>query len=285
MDLRLITTPKHLPPENLVLVKEVEADREYGERRERLKNKAGLPDKTQDLLDLVKSDASLALAMLQRSLSTPAITLNDIKQNGHLVKFLSADQRTEEICAAAVAEDQFVITHLSKAERTEKVCLAAARTSGDALFFMDAQERTPAVKMASVKRTGLAIRHLSHNEMTVELCDAAVKKYGRAVEFVPDTFRQPQVCLSAVQECGLAIKHLKHKHRSHHVCLAAIMQNVNAIKLLTVGDLNVDLCRHIGRMAPKTDSFKNIVMVANSVIAQHEAVCKQDQSKEQVAQL
>lgn len=268
MDMRLITAPKYLP--ELTLIKLVDADQEYSDRRARLRSKAGLPDKTQDLLDMVKSDASLALAILQRAMAEPSITLSDVHSNGHFVKFLSTKQRTEEVCVAAVKEDQFVITHLTKAERTDKVRLAAARASGDALFFMDHDERTPPVILAGVKRTGLAVRHLSANELTVDVCEVAAHTYGRAIKFMPDRFREPHVCMAAVQECGLAVKHLKPQQRSPEVCIEAMKQNVNAIKHLDAKDMTIDVCYHIRRLAPKTAAFNKPLTIANAAVAFHE---------------
>ena len=49
---------------------------------------------------------------------------------------LTDDQRTAEVCLAAVQQDGYAIRHLTDDQRTAEVCLAAVRQNGDAIWHL-----------------------------------------------------------------------------------------------------------------------------------------------------
>lgn len=88
------------------------------------------------------------------------------RSDGHVIIYLTAEQRTEAICLAAVQRDGYVVQHLSAEERTEAVCLAAVQQIGDAICHLSPDQRTADVCRAAVENHAYALRHLSPEQRT-----------------------------------------------------------------------------------------------------------------------
>lgn len=260
-------------PSRLVVIQEVEANAEYS-FRQKASRKAKIPgnakpDATLALLQGVSHDSKLALDFHNKSVeeNEPNLTLADIVRNGHLVKFLTGIKRTEQICIAAVKEDQFVFLHLTRNEQTQKVCLAAVKAFGQCVAFMDDEQRTPVVCLEAMKKNGLSIRHLKTHQRTPEVCEAAARSYGRSIRHMTDEQKTATVCELAAAQCGLALKYMTTpEQRAPKAIVNALRQNINALNLLTSKDLSLDVCQAIKHLDPQQEHFADIVARAKLII-------------------
>jgi hypothetical protein len=164
--------------------------------------------------------------------------------NGTATAFelLTSEQRTPEVCLAAVRQDAWVIQHLTDEQRTPEVCLEAVRAAGWTVDFLAPQQRTPEVCLEAVRKDAWALRCLSDAQRSPEVCLAAVTSSGSAVQFLNAEQRTPAVCDAAVHNEPHAIEYLDVQQRTGQVCLAAVRQHGLVIKYLSAEQRSPEVC-------------------------------------------
>jgi hypothetical protein len=74
---------------------------------------------------------------------------------------LTPEQRTPEVCLAAVQHYGLAVQYLAPEQRTPEVCLAAVRQNGLAVHCLAPEQRTPEVCLAAVQQDGWAVQYLT----------------------------------------------------------------------------------------------------------------------------
>lgn len=123
-----------------------------------------------------------------------------VQRDGHTVRYLTPEQRTDAICIAAVTESGATVCYLTPEQRTSEICLAAVRSNRHAVRALDPEQLTTEVCLAAVQHDGNVVYHLSYaapHRVTPDVCLAAVNQSGRAVRFLTREQQTSAVCLTA----------------------------------------------------------------------------------------
>jgi hypothetical protein len=97
--------------------------------------------------------------------------LENIEENGHLLRGVPEEFRTVELCLAAVKSCSVSLRYVPREKRTVEICLAAIEKSGWGLEFTPEEIKSP------------------------ELCLAALtKSYSLYLKYVPEIFLKKDFC-------------------------------------------------------------------------------------------
>lgn len=232
--------PVHINNVGVQIVKETQANLEYFND---LKGKPSEKFNTDDLLSAASEMDEIA--MKAAKIAGEEKNLRDVSRNGFLIKFLTEDQRTQDVCIAAVQNDPHVMSYLTTEQRTADVCMAAVKKFGYPIYFVSEEMRTQDICIAAVKKSGLALKHLSKEQKTENVCMAAVNQCGRALQYVPAEMMTQRVCIVGLGQNGHAIQFLNDAQRTPAVCLAALRSEPSAIKYFSDNQWTRHICDEV----------------------------------------
>lgn len=203
-------------------------------------------------------------------LKTPEFFIAAVKQNGSVLKFISDEFKTADLCKLAVQQSghalQYVPTALRKPEliieavqedpstlslireehKTFELCLAAVEMKGAALEYVPDTLKTYELCLAAVQQSGYALEYVPEKLRTPELCLEAIRadspSFGSALEHVPSKYKTSKLCLKAVQQCGWNLQYVPDKFKAPQLCLAAVQQKGCSLQYVPDKFRTAELC-------------------------------------------
>jgi hypothetical protein len=151
------------------------------------------------------------------------LMLHAVAQNGHALKWVPENLRTDEMCRIAVAENGGALEHVPQKLCTDEMCRIAVAEDGRALYYVSEKLRTD------------------------EMCRIAVARDGESLYYVPEALRTEEVCKIAIAQAGaqngLALHYVPEKLRTNEMCRIAVSQNGEALGSVPRCLRTADLCR------------------------------------------
>lgn len=106
--------------------------------------------------------------------------LENIKENGHLLRGVPEEFRTVELCLEAVKSCGVSLRYVPKEIRTVEICLAAIKKCGWGLEFTPEEIKTPELCREAVRFYALHLKHVP--EIFLDLEKLATKKQYKLTE-------------------------------------------------------------------------------------------------------
>jgi hypothetical protein len=131
---------------------------------------------------------------------SPAVTYEAISRNGLLLEKIPNHAQTEDLCVAAVVNNESAFEYVDERKRTST-------------FYMRVLEHNPYV-----------LPYIPNPSPMMEL--KAISACGAMIKYVKNQTRI--MCLTAVQQDGLALEFIKNQ--TEEIIKAALQQNPEAIK-------------------------------------------------------
>ena len=157
-----------------------------------------------------------------------AICLKEMKRHGSNFQYLPKNLMTEEICLAAVYNDNRMLPDLPENIKTPEFCLKLMKQNGKALEYVPEKLRTTELCLVAVKENGMAIKYVPKKLRTAEMCLKAVennysaKWYGSALKYVPENLKTAKLCFEAVKKGGGALEYVPENLRTAELCFEAV---------------------------------------------------------------
>jgi len=129
-----------------------------------------------------------------------------VSRNGCALKSIPENERTNDLCLAAVRENGLALASVPKAKRTYEICLEACRNDGNAVYYVPARYRSRELCLAAVENAPAALRFMKKNQINADICLSAVSANGLVLEYVPQNMRVFDICIAAVKNDSRAIK-------------------------------------------------------------------------------
>lgn len=145
-------------------------------------------------------------------------------RNGHTIKVIPEEERTEELQLLSVRHVGDALGHITNP--SEEVKLAAVSQNGNAIRYIE--EPTEAIQLAAVKQRPSVFRYIKKptektkilaasldadaldyiedGDITYEMAVAAVSKYGRKIKDVPKKWHTEELKLIAVKRDAHALE-------------------------------------------------------------------------------
>ena len=137
---------------------------------------------------------------------------------------VSKENRTMEMCLAAVKKNGLALNHVPKGLKTIEMCFIAVQNDGGALRYVPKKLKTIDNCLAAVQTHGYMLEYVPDELRTAEVCLAAVQNYGCSLYYVPKELRSREVCLAAVQSSSDALMHVPKKQKTIEIYLAAVQK-------------------------------------------------------------
>jgi hypothetical protein len=201
---------------------------------------------TVDMLMVASGEDPEMFKQCQQNRPDVAIKLLEIR--GDLIKFLSPENQTEDLCLVAVRSDPDAIKHIAKDKLTESIRLTAVQTSPNAIVHIDDPSEDVCVEVVS-RLPGL-LKEIKNQ--TPLICQTAVNKAPLAIRFV--TNQTHDLCLSAVSRDPNAIKYINNII-PELICLA-VHKDPTIINEIETKNLDLQLCLSCAYLNP--DSMDHI---------------------------
>jgi len=178
----------------------------------------------------------------------PDIAMKLLEIRGDLIKYLSPENQTEELCMIAVRSDPEAIKHIAKDKLTESIKLTAVHTSPNVIVHID--NPSEAVCVEVVRQLPGLLKEIKNQ--TPLICQTAVSKAPLAIRFVTD--QTYDLCLSSVSRDPNAIKYI-HNITPELICIA-VHKDPTLINEIETNKLDLQLCLSCAYLNP--DSMDHI---------------------------
>lgn len=170
------------------------------------------------------------------------ITAEQLKLHGWLLEDVSEDERSYDLCKAAVqsagrrfAHNESILRLIPAQFITNEICLEAVSANGEALRDVLQPQRTREVCLEAVRRYGWGLcdvpRRLRFDE---EICWAAVRNDGRALSFVPNEIRTHAMLIHVVSSRPDWILHIPKHARTGQLNLRALRHHPELLDALSM---------------------------------------------------
>jgi len=143
--------------------------------------------------------------------------LERVKQNGHFLKYIDQQLRTNEIMLEAIKKNGYALQYIDQQFRTNEIMLEAIKQNGNALDYIDEEFRTHEIMLEAVKQNGNALYHIDQQFRTNEIMLEAVKQNGIALYHIDQQFRTDEIMLEAVKQNYDALYHIDEEFRTHEL--------------------------------------------------------------------
>jgi len=176
-------------------------------------------NKTRELyLAAVEGHGSI-LGLIDGNDITKEICVEAIRHMPSALKFLEDQKEYDESLFISLAKvNGYVLEYVE--DKTPNICLAAVMNKGLALKFVEKKLQTPKICLAAVNENGRALEYVK--VQTEEICLAAVLNDESAFEFVKN--QTPEICSQAVKRNGGNLSLVEEQ--TSEMCWDAIEQDV-----------------------------------------------------------
>ena len=200
----------------------------------------------------VKDNVTKAQAVIENH----GISLDDIKKDGLALQHVPLNERTEELCLAAIKQNvealqyvpescysglvkkaSWIINYIPKDKQTEELCLSIVQQNGSDLGYIPEEKRTHKVCLAAVKNFFGALKKVPLQMRNEEICLAAVKQLPHYIESVPE-----ELHLAIIKQVGNALKYLAEDKRTIELCLAAVKNEGTALEFVPEDKRSEEIC-------------------------------------------
>lgn len=173
-----------------------------------------------------------------------SLWLRGIERDGKLLTRIPEDERTPEMCLAAMRGFGDGIDLVPRATRSEAMILAAIENSaGAAIAKIDVEERSEAACLRAVQLDGLLVNHVPIKMMTEQVLQTAVSQNSRALSFVPEFLQTGPLCEAAIKNDGAALCWAAPALRTSFLCAAAVANDPLALFHVPEDLRTLELCR------------------------------------------
>jgi hypothetical protein len=193
--------------------------------RSLLKSALGDKKRKQQWLKAIKHDSRM-IKKIPDDCRTSEFLIDAINIKPKVFRFLTDEQKTNDVCLAAIMQDHDNINDISSENQTQEMRdVADRRRKLYYLFYQEVQDDRPIEILEIVTRNGAKLEHVPDDMCTPEMCIAAVKQNYNAFRFVPKRFQTREVCLLAVGVYGMNLYYVAPENITLEICTAAIKQN------------------------------------------------------------
>lgn len=170
------------------------------------------------------------------------ICLAAIEQDNEALKLVAKEKLSAKLLLDAMKINGKALKHVPLERLTEEIFIAALSQNGGALSSIPLEMLTEKHCLIAVGQNGLVLESVPLAFRNEKVCRAAVKKQGEALEFVPIELRNAELCLDAVTQEGNAYEFVPKAVDNHTIRLAAVTQNGYALDLISKKNRIAELC-------------------------------------------
>ena len=128
--------------------------------------------------------------------------IESVKNNGEHLKSFKEENRTYEVCLAAVSHDGNALIHVPLRHRSYEMYFNACSNAGIMLRVVPNEQKDEKLCMAAVSSDGMSLSYVPEEMKTAKLCQLAVHKNAAAIQFVPSTMVTAAFCAQIMCESG-----------------------------------------------------------------------------------
>lgn len=139
---------------------------------------------------------------------------------------------TEQEAVALVDEDGLLLEWIPARQRTTTVCFTAVNKSAEAFRFIPHHVvlGTPSMAEIACKADGKQLAFVPPSLVTEALCLAAVKSDGAALPLVPKRFQTDEIVFEAVSQNGAMLAKVASEQKTHALVRAAVDSDPSALE-------------------------------------------------------
>ena len=146
------------------------------------------------------------------------------------LELVAREQRTPDICLAAVKKNGNNIIYVPEDLRTPEICSLAVNHNGDNLNIVPEKYKTPELCLKAVQnirrdqRDQFHLNAVPEDLRTQEICSLAVNYNGFNLYYVPKKYKTARLCLEAVQNAKgqFLLRSVPEQLRTPEICLEAV---------------------------------------------------------------
>lgn len=170
--------------------------------------------------------------------------IESLKVNGGLhLKTFSEENRTYNVCLAAVKETGAALEYVPEDKKTYEMCFEAAKRNGDALRFVPQEHIKEELIMAAVKHSGMALQYIPDKMRTREVCLIAAASASEAYKFIPEDLINAEFVLKVAQKSGFnSISNLPKEFKKTDFYLELVKRDGHFIWFIPKNKLNTKIC-------------------------------------------
>lgn len=118
------------------------------------------------------------------------IDAEKLKKDGRLLKDLSKNDQTEELCKIAIEQNPMSLRYVAKRFKSVDLCRRAIEKNGDAIKYAPPEALTPQICKAAIEEKPALLSLLPIEQRTKEVCQIAVYKMPELFAEVPKPVRE-----------------------------------------------------------------------------------------------
>ena len=127
-----------------------------------------------------------------------------LKQNGFLLKYLTDENKTEELCEIAIKSYPSSFNYVPRNMQTDKICELVIYHDWCMIKYVPYDKITDEMYEYAISKNGNLLQHVPENKKTYKLCKIAVQTNGFALKYVPDNKQTSEIC-------AIACENMKHE--------------------------------------------------------------------------
>lgn len=144
-----------------------------------------------------------------------------VEADGLQLGQIPVEDRSREVCRAAVVSDGRALQFVPQEERDMYLCQKACRSKGAALEFVPPMFLSKPVCLMALRRDGLALRFVPEETRDRDVCLTAILQNSDALQYVPKELVDEDLCVTAMRVDGRALEFVPDALRSADICYEA----------------------------------------------------------------
>lgn len=150
------------------------------------------------------------------------------KSEKGLLKDLSEEFRTYEVCKIAVEANPQNIFSVPKRHLTKEMYTIAVRGEPALAYIVPRLKLTEEICILALKHLNVKLNWVPRRLRTTDVCDAGIEKERGALKKAPTKAKSYSLCLKAVKYDGANLKFVPREKINDELCVTAIMQHPQA---------------------------------------------------------
>lgn len=163
--------------------------------------------------------------------------LEKLHQNGLLLKNISKNEQTLEMCKIAIRQNPRALQYASKKCIDEEICLCAVKNDGNVFRYVPERFKVQEMCLLAIEADADLIEKIPSKWRTKELCLLAVQKKPETLKYTSQ-----EIACEILNTDGLLLKLIPKNEQTLEMCKIAINQNSNAFQYASKKCIDEEIC-------------------------------------------
>lgn len=169
-----------------------------------------------------------AIELCKRYFTKGSVLENPDKSEKGLLKDLSEEYRTYEVCWEAVKANPINIFSVPKRHLTKEIYTLTVEGEPSLAYIVPRNKLTEKICIIALKKLNVKLSWVPRHLRTPAVCEIGIEKERGALKDAPKKSRTYTVCLKSVSFDGANVKDVPDEHLDDTISVTAIMQHPQA---------------------------------------------------------